>query len=193
MSIKYLKKSEINKNDFHDENIRDVERSIIENIKKNGDDAVKELSLKFDNWSPSNFKLSKKEIDNIVSQTPKNVKEDIRFAQEQIRNFAKSQLNSINNIEVETLPGITLGHKNIPVNRVGCYIPGGRYPMVASAHMSIVTAKVAGVDEIIACTPPTKGMPHYPTITAMALAGANEIYLLGGVQAVAAMAIGTKK
>ena len=192
MTIEYIKQSKKKQTDFNDEKVRNIVKKIIDNVKKNGDKAVRELSFKFDNWSPNSFKLSKDEIDNIIKNTPSNVKDDIKFAQQQIKNFAKAQMNSINNIEIETLPGITLGHKNIPVSRVGCYIPGGRYPMVASAHMSIVTARVAGVKEIIACTPPTKGKPHYPTITAMALAGADEIYLLGGVQAVSAMAIGTE-
>tara|TARA_Y100000590_G_scaffold361379_1_gene418014 strand:+ start:404 stop:1681 length:1278 start_codon:yes stop_codon:yes gene_type:complete len=192
MTIVYLKKS-IKKQDIaEDENIRNIVREIIVDIKKKGDAAVRDYSKKFDNWSPQKFKLNKDEIDNIVNNTPDKIKEDIKFAQKQIKNFAEIQLNSIKNVEVETLPGVILGHKNIPVDRVGCYIPGGRYPMVASAHMSIITAKVAGVKEIIACTPPTKEKPHYPTITAMSMAGADEIYLLGGVQAVSAMALGTE-
>ncbi|MEO5998093.1 MAG: histidinol dehydrogenase, partial [Chitinophagaceae bacterium] len=165
---------------------------IIENIEQNGDAAVRDYSEKFDKWSPLSFRLTEAEIKQIISTVPAAVIEDIKFAQQQIRNFAQKQRESIKDIEVETLPGVFLGHKNIPVNSAGCYIPGGRYPMVASAHMSILTAKVAGVKRVIACTPPIKGEVPAATITAMYLAGADEIYLLGGVQAMVAMATGTE-
>jgi sulfopropanediol 3-dehydrogenase len=167
-------------------------KDMIEQVTQRGDQAVRELSVKFDKWSPSNFKLSSKEIEECINSLSKQTISDIQFAQEQVRNFALHQKNAIKDIEVETLPGVILGHKNIPVNSVGCYVPGGRYPMVASAHMSIVTAKVAGVKRVIACTPPIDGGIPAATVTAMALAGADEIYILGGVQAMAAMALGTE-
>src|SRR5207237_3665519 len=142
-------------------------------------------------WSPADFRLSRSDIDSLMASVSRETIEDIRFAQAQIRNFAEHQRAALKDIEVETVPGVRLGHRNIPVSSAGCYTPGGRYPMVASAQMTIVTAKVAGVDRIIACTPPTKGKPHAETIAAMAMAGADAIYVLGGVQAVAAMALGT--
>lgn len=172
-----------------------IQQSVTEIIKKieaEGDKAVRELSERFDKWSPISFRLEVDEIEKIMATIPNEVIDDIKFAQEQIRNFAQEQRKSIKDIEVETLPGVILGHKNIPVNSVGCYIPGGRYPMVASAHMSIVTAKVAGVSKVIACTPPINGGIPNNTIAAMYLAGADEIYVLGGIQAMAAMAIGTE-
>jgi sulfopropanediol 3-dehydrogenase len=153
---------------------------------------VRELSQKFDNWSPPSFRLRHDDIAAIVAKVPEDTIADIRFAQSQVRNFAQAQRDALRDVEVETLPGVILGHKNIPVESVGCYVPGGRYPMVASAHMSIVTAKVAGVPRIIACTPPNEGEPHPATIAAMHLGGADEIHVLGGVQAVAAMALGTE-
>ncbi|MCQ6268131.1 histidinol dehydrogenase [Fictibacillus sp. WQ 8-8] len=166
-------------------------RGIINNVTSNGDKAIRELSNKFDQWSPESFRMSRLEIKEIIKTVSEKTIDDIKFAQAQIRRFAEEQRSSIRDVEVETLPGVTLGHKNIPVNSVGCYIPGGRYPMVASAHMSIVTAKVAGVKRIIACTPPINGEIPAATVTAMHLAGADEIYILGGVQALAAMALGT--
>ncbi len=171
--------------------VRGTVEEILADIEKRGDVAVRALSKKFDNWNPKDFKLSKAEIDECVKSLPKQVIEDIKFAQAQIRNFAQIQRDSLRDVEVETLPGVVLGHKNIPVNSVGCYVPGGKYPMVASAHMSIVTAKVAGVKRIIACAPPYKGSPHPAIVAAMHLAGATEIYALGGVQAIGAMALGT--
>jgi sulfopropanediol 3-dehydrogenase len=171
--------------------VRGTVEEILADIEKRGDVAVRALSKKFDNWNPKDFKLSKAEIDACVKSLPKQVIEDIKFAQAQIRNFAQIQRDSLRDVEVETLPGVVLGHKNIPVNSVGCYVPGGKYPMVASAHMSIVTAKVAGVKRIIACAPPYKGSPHPAIVAAMHLAGATEIYALGGVQAIGAMALGT--
>lgn len=172
--------------------VKETVSSIIKEIEDHGDQKVQEYSLKFDQWSPESFKLSSEEISAIMSQIPLQVIEDIKFAQEQIRFFAQKQRESILDIEVETLPGIVLGHKNIPIDSVGCYIPGGRYPMVASAHMSILTAKVAGVKRVIGFTPPSNGKLPLTTIAAMHLAGADEIYILGGIQALAAMAVGTE-
>lgn len=161
-------------------------------VEVRGDQAVRELSEKFDNWSPESFRLTEDQVNVIVSKVPAEVIEDIKFAQKNIREFAEAQLASLSDVEVENIPGVILGHKNIPVNSVGCYIPGGRYPMVASAHMSVLTAKVAGVARVIACTPPINGEIPNATIAAMYLAGADEIYLLGGIQAMAAMALGTE-
>lgn len=171
--------------------VRSVVEVILADIEKRGDEAVRLLSKKFDNWSPKDFRLSKSQIEECLKSLPKQVIDDIKFAQAQIRNFAQIQRDSIRDVEVETMPGVVLGHKNIPINSVGCYVPGGKYPMVASAHMSIVTAKVAGVKRIIACAPPYKGGPHPAIVAAMHLAGATEIYALGGVQAIGAMALGT--
>ena len=178
--------------DALDLKVRQTVESILTDVKKRGDVAVRELSQQFDKWSPASFKLSKSELDAIVATVPKSTLDDIKFAQAQIRNFAQHQRAALKDIEVETLPGVKLGHKNIPVDSVGCYVPGGRYPMVASAHMSIVTARTAGVRRVIACTPPNQGMPHAETIAAMVLAGADDIYVLGGVQAIAAMGVGTQ-
>lgn len=171
--------------------VRGTVEGILADIEKRGDAAVRELSQKFDSWNPKDFRLSKAEIDECVKSLPKQVVNDIKFAQEQIRNFAQIQRDAMRDVEVETLPGIVLGHKNIPINSVGCYVPGGKYPLVASAHMSVVTAKVAGVKRIIACAPPYQGKPHPAIVAAMHLAGADEIYVLGGVQAIGAMALGT--
>jgi sulfopropanediol 3-dehydrogenase len=172
--------------------VRETVGNIIQEIEAKRDAAVRKFSERFDNWSPPSFRLSNAEIERIVKEVPERVIGDIKFAQQQIRNFARKQRESIHDIEVETLPGVTLGHKNIPVNSAGCYIPGGRYPMVASAHMSIITAKVAGVKRVIACTPTIQGNIPEATVAAMYLAGADEIYLLGGVQAMVAMALGTE-
>ena len=172
--------------------VQETVAKLIADVKARGDLAVRELSAKFDSWSPSSFRLSQNEIDSLVASVSAQTIEDIEFAQAQIRNFAEHQKAALKDIEVETLPGVRLGHRNIPVSSVGCYIPGGRYPMVASSHMTIVAAKVAGVQRVIACTPPTGGKPHPETVAAMALAGADEIYILGGVQAIAAMALGTE-
>ena len=177
--------------DAIDMKVRQTVESILDDVRKRGDQAVRELSGKFDKWSPPSFKLSAAEIDAILSKIPPGTIADIKFAQAQIRKFAEHQRAALKDIEVETLPGVKLGHRNIPVDSVGCYVPGGRYPMVASAHMSIVTARTAGVRRVIACTPPNQGAPHAETIAAMVLAGADEIYVLGGVQAVAAMGLGT--
>jgi sulfopropanediol 3-dehydrogenase len=166
--------------------------AILAEIAARGEAAVRECSEKFDKWSPASFRLSEREIEECISALPKQVVDDIRFAQAQIRNFALKQRAALQDVEVETIPGVVLGHKNIPVNSVGCYVPGGRYPMVASAHMSVVTAKAAGVKRIIASAPPTGGKPHAATVAAMHFGGADEIYAFGGVQAVAAMALGTE-
>lgn len=175
-----------------DVKVQEIVNGIIKDIEKNGDAAVRTLAEKFDNWKADRFRLTNEQIADIVKTVPEETINDIKFAQEQIRNFAQKQRESMKDIEVETLPGVILGHKHIPVNSVGCYIPGGRYPMVASSHMSILTAKVAGVKRVIACTPPIKGEIPAATVTAMYLAGADEIYILGGVQAMTAMAVGTE-
>jgi sulfopropanediol 3-dehydrogenase len=173
-----------------DQKVRQTVEGILADVKKRGDAAVREYSEKFDRWIPK--KLGQEEIEAILARVPPETIKDIKFAQAQIRGFAEHQRAAIRDIEVETLPGVKLGHRNIPVESVGCYVPGGRYPMVASAHMSIVTARVAGVSRIIACTPPNQGEPHAETIAAMVLGGADEIHVVGGVQAIAAMAIGTQ-
>ena len=178
--------------DANELEIRRTVESILDAVRQRGDAAVRELSAKFDKWSPRSFRLSGADIDAIMAKVSPGTLADIRFAQAQIRNFAEHQRAAIRDIEVETLPGVKLGHRNIPVESVGCYVPGGRYPMVASAHMSIVTARTAGVRHIIACTPPSQGEPHPETIAAMVLGGADEIHVLGGVQAIAAMALGTE-
>ncbi len=188
--LKAARQAEIS--DAADMKVRSTVEGIIKAVREGGDAAVREFSGKFDNWSPETFRLSGKQLEELVASVPVETIADIQFAQDQVRNFAQHQRAALVDIEVETLPGVFLGHKNVPVSSVGCYVPGGRYPMVASAHMSIVTAKVAGVKRIIACTPPTAGAPHAETIAAMVMAGADEIYLMGGVQAVAAMALGTE-
>jgi len=174
-----------------DAKVRATVESILEDVKARGDAAIRDLSKKFDNWEPANFRLDVQEIERAISQVSRRDLDDIRFAQAQVRNFAQKQRETLQDLEVETLPGVILGHKHIPVNAIGCYVPGGRYPMVASAHMSIVTARVAGVKRIIACAPPHRGGPHPAIVGAMHFGGADEIYVLGGVQAVAAMALGT--
>ena len=166
--------------------------ALISDVAERGEQAVREMSEAFDGWAPERFRLSAEQTDEIVAGVDPDTVEDIRFAQSQIRNFAQAQLDSIGDVEVETMPGVTLGHKHIPVSSVGAYVPGGRYPMVASAHMSVLTAKVAGVPRVAACTPPIGGRIPAETVAAMHLAGADEIYLLGGVQAVASLALGTE-
>ncbi len=175
-----------------DQKVRSTVEGILNDIRTRGDVAVRELSEKFDKWTPENFRLSEQQIKEIVASLPQQVIDDIHFAQAQVRNFAQHQRNALKDIEVETLPGVILGHKNIPVNSVGCYVPGGRYPMVASAHMSVLTAKVAGVKRVVACTPPINGEIPAATVAAMHFGGADEIYILGGIQAIASMALGTK-
>jgi len=175
-----------------DRKVRATVEGILEDVAQRGDAAVRELSARFDQWEPERFRLSDTQIQELIRSLPEQVIEDIRFAQAQIRRFAEAQLASLREFEMETLPGIRLGQKNIPVASVGCYVPGGRYPMVASAHMSVLTARVAGVKHIIACTPPLGGKAPAATVAAMSMAGADEIYLLGGVQAIAAMGLGTE-
>ncbi|MET8903609.1 histidinol dehydrogenase [Streptomyces sp. NPDC004538] len=167
-------------------------RVILDDIRERGDDAVRRYSEKFDDWSPESFRLSPDEIRRIVSQVPDTVLDDIRFVQDQVRTFAQAQRDALADIEIETLPGVRLGHRHVPVSGAGAYVPGGRYPLTASAHMTIVTAKVAGVPRVAACTPPIRGEIPAATVAAMHLAGADEIHLLGGVQAVAALAVGTE-
>ena len=192
MTIKYLKRG---KNDsdkaLEDASVSEIVKKTLNMIKEDGDKAVRELSERFDNYSPKSFKLSLSEINNLIDKVPARDLEDIKFAQEQIKNFAQAQRDSMKDIEIETMPGVILGHKNIPVQSVGCYVPGGKFPMVASAHMSIVTANVAKVPRIIASTPPFHGKPNPAVIAAMHLGGAHDIYILGGIQAVGAMALGT--
>jgi len=175
-----------------DSKVREIVEGILDEVGRRGDAAVRELSEKFDSYTPDNFLLSADEIEKSVSQVSSRDLADIEFAQAQVKNFAEHQKASLSDIEVETVPGVILGHKNIPVNSVGCYVPGGKYPMVASAHMSVVTAKVAGVKRIIASAPPQGGAPHPAIVAAMYMGGADEIYCLGGVQAVATMALGTE-
>jgi sulfopropanediol 3-dehydrogenase len=172
--------------------VRKTVEGILADIAARGEAAVREYSEKFDTWSPASFRLSESDIAECVRALPQQTIDDIKFAQEQIRNFALKQRAALRDVEVETIPGVVLGHKNIPVNSVGCYVPGGRYPMVASAHMSVVTAKAAGVKRIIASAPPFGGKPHPAIVAAMHFGGATEIYAFGGVQAVAAMALGTE-
>ena len=175
-----------------DAKVRETVESILADVEARRDTAVRELSQKFDVWSPGSFKLTAPEIERAISQVARRDLDDIKFAQTQVRNFARAQKDTLRDLEVETLPGVVLGHKHIPVDSIGCYVPGGRYPMVASAHMSIVTARVAGVRRIAACAPPYRGGPHPAIVAAMHFGGADDIYVLGGVQAVAAMALGTE-
>lgn len=191
MAIRYLKSGK--GGDTTTSSDRDLRRkveTILSDVEERGDAAIRELSARFDSWEPESFRLSKDQIREAIASLPTEAVEDIRFAQDQIRRFAEVQRESIQDVEVETLPGVVLGHRTIPVSSVGCYVPGGRYPMVASAHMSVLTAKVAGVENVIACTPPSGGKVPAATVAAIHFAGADEIYLLGGVQALAAMAFG---
>ncbi len=193
MTIQYLKKGK-NEADraLDDAKVREIVEGTLKAIAERGDEAVREFSDKFDSYTPKSFKLSADEIDSLVKKVAPQDLEDIKFAQSQIRKFAQAQRDSMQDIEVETMPGVILGHKNIPVQSVGCYVPGGKFPMVASAHMSIVTANVAKVPRIIASTPPFGGEPNPAVIAAMHLGGAHEIYVIGGIQAVGAMALGTE-
>ncbi|MBY6136661.1 histidinol dehydrogenase [Nocardioides marinus] len=193
MTIEYLKRGKSDADRAEDDaKTRAVVEATLKDIETRGDAAVRELSEKFDNYSPESFRLSQQEIDELIASLSDRELADIKFAQEQVMNFAQAQRDSMLDIEVETLPGVILGHKNIPVQSVGCYVPGGKFPMVASAHMSVATAKVAGVPRIIACTPPFQGKPNAAVIAAMHLGGAHEIYVMGGIQAIGAMAIGTE-
>ena len=172
--------------------VRETVEKLLADIETRGDMAVRELSKRFDNWEPEEFKLSEAQIQACINRLDSGTLDDIRFAQDQIRNFAQIQRDSMKDVEEETLPGVILGHRHIPMNRVGSYVPGGKFPMVASAHMSVVTAKVAGVKEIITCAPPFQGKPADAIVAAQSMGGADSIYVLGGVQAVAAMALGTE-
>ncbi len=175
-----------------DAKVRSTVEAILADIEARGDAAVRDYSAKFDKWEPASFRLSQAEIDACIKALTPQALDDIKFAQAQIRRFAQIQKSSMHDIEIETLPGVVLGHRNIPVNSVCCYIPGGKYPLIASAHMSVLTAKVAGVKRVVACAPPFEGKPSNEIVAAMSLAGADEIYCLGGVQAIGAMAIGTE-
>jgi len=193
MAIKYIKKGmAVEESAANQAKTRQIVEGILSDVETRRDEAVRELSSKFDKWSPESFRLSETQIQEIITTIPQKTIEDIKWAQAQVRRFAQIQKSTIRDIEIETIPGVILGHKNVPVNSVGCYVPGGRYPMVASAHMSVLTAKVAGVKKVIACTPPDPktGVPPAETVAAMYFAGADEIYILGGVQAMAAMAYG---
>ena len=174
-----------------DEKVRRVVEDALNDIARRGDAAVREMSIKFDRWEREDFRLSEEKIESCLAELTGQDRADILFAQEQIRNFAQVQRDALQDVEVETLPGVMLGHRNIPVNAVGCYVPGGKYPLLASAHMSVVTAKVAGVQRIATCAPPFDGRPAPAIVAAQHLAGADEIYVLGGIQAVGAMALGT--
>jgi sulfopropanediol 3-dehydrogenase len=174
-----------------DDKVRETVESVLAEIEARGDEAVRELSVRFDKWDREDYRLTEQEIENCLSQLTKRDLEDIRFAQTQVRNFAQKQRDCMLDLEVETMPGVILGHKNIPVESVGCYVPGGKYPLLASAHMSVITAKVAGVPRVVTCAPPYQGKPAPAIVAAQHLAGADAIYCLGGIQAVGAMAIGT--
>ena len=193
MAIKYLKRGKPEAERAQDEDaIRESVEAILEDITARRDTAVRELAEKFDGYSPKSFRLSRNEIDALIGSLSGQELHDIKFAQEQVRQFARVQRDSMRDVEVESLPGVILGHRNIPVQSVGCYVPGGKFPMVASAHMSVVTASVASVPRIAAATPPFKGRPNAAVVAAMHLGGAHEIYVLGGIQAVGAMALGTE-
>ena len=193
MTITYLKTGKPDaERALDDANTKASVETTLVDIEERGDAAIRDLSAKFDNYTPKNFRLTDQEIEGLLAALSERELADIKFAQEQVRNFAQAQRDSMLDIEIETLPGVILGHKNIPVQSVGCYVPGGKFPMVASAHMSVATASVAGVPRIIACTPPFNGQPNPAVIAAMHLGGAHEIYVLGGIQAVGAMAIGTE-
>ena len=193
MTIEYLKKGKhAADRALDDAKVSKIVEDTLQAIAAKGDEALREFSIKFDNYNPTSFKLSSAEIENLIKQVSKRDMEDIKFAQSQIRKFAQAQRDSMLDIEIETMPGVILGHKNIPVQSVGCYVPAGKFPMVASAHMSIVTAEVAKVPRIIAATPPFQGKPNPAVIAAMHLGGAHEIYVMGGIQAVGAMSLGTE-
>ncbi|MCZ8154356.1 MAG: histidinol dehydrogenase [Rhodobacteraceae bacterium] len=193
MTITYLKRGKpADQRAEDDAAVRATVESVLEDIEARGDAAIRDLSVKFDRYDPPAFRLTPSEIEAAMQKVAPRDMEDIRFAQTQIRSFAQAQRAALQDIEVETLPGVILGHRNIPVQSVGCYVPGGKFPMVASAHMSVLTAAVAGVPRIIASAPPVKGEPHPAIVAAMHMGGAHEIYVLGGMQAVGAMAIGTE-
>ena len=193
MTIRYLKEGKPQTERAEDDaKVRAIVESTLADIEKRGDEAVRELAEKFDNYSPASYRLTEDEIQELIAQVSPRDMEDIKFAHDQVRKFAEAQRASMTDIEVEPMPGVILGHKNIPVQSVGCYVPAGKFPMVASAHMSVLTASVAGVPRIVAATPPFQGKPNPAVVAAMHLGGAHEIYVLGGMQAVGAMAIGTQ-
>ena len=190
---KYLKSGKsLAEKETDDQKTKETVEEVLKQIERGGDRAVRALSNKFDNYDPTSFKLSDDQISTLIKTLSDRELQDIKFAQEQVRNFAEIQRGSMTDVEVETLPGVILGHKNIPVQSVGCYVPAGKFPMVASAHMSVATASVAKVPRIIACTPPFKGQPNAAVVAAMHLGGAHEIYVIGGIQAIGAMALGTE-
>ncbi len=193
MTITYLKrgKSDAERSD-DDKQVRETVETVLADIEQNGDEAVRRLSKQFDGYDRPSYRLSPSEIEALVNRVSTRDMDDIKFAQKQIRNFAEAQKASMTDIEVETMPGVILGHRNIPVQSVGCYVPAGKFPMVAAAHMSVLTANVAGVPRIVAATPPFQGEPNPAVIAAIHMAGAHEIYALGGIQGVGAMAIGTE-
>ena len=174
-----------------DRKVRDIVEAALADIESRGDAALRDMSIKFDGWDREDYRLSQAEIDACVESLSAQERKDIEFAQTQVRNFAQIQRESMKDVEVETLPGVVLGHKNVPVNAAGCYVPGGKYPLLAGAHMSVITAKVAGVKRVVTCAPPFEGKPARAIVAAQAMAGADEIYALGGIQAIGAMAIGT--
>ena len=193
MAIRYLKESKSQSERREDDaKVKAIVEDTLADIEARGDAAIRELSEKFDHYSPASFRLSEDEIEALIAEVSPRDLDDIRFAQDQVRRFAEAQRASMTDIEVETMPGVILGHKNIPVQSVGCYVPAGKFPMVASAHMSVLTASVAGVPRIIAATPPFQGKPNAAVVAAMHLGGAHEIYVLGGMQGIGAMALGTE-
>ena len=193
MTVRFLKEGKPQTERAEDDaKVRQIVETTLADIEARGDAAVSELAEKFDNYSPASYRLSQDEIDALIAEVSPRDMEDIKFAHDQVKAFAQAQRASMTDIEVETMPGVILGHKNIPVQSVGCYVPAGKFPMVASAHMSVLTASVAGVPRIVAATPPFQGKPNPAVIAAMHLGGAHEIYVLGGMQAIGAMAIGTE-
>ena len=190
--IRFIKRPEVQVSGFHDEKLTRTVQDLIAEVERDGDAAVRRLSTKFDGLDRDSYRLNKTEIAECLNSLSAGEREDIEFAQEQVRNFAQVQKDSMLELEVETLPGVILGHKHVPIQNVGCYVPGGKYPLLASAHMSVLTAKVAGCDRVITCAPPFGGKPAPQIVAAQHLAGADEIYVMGGVQAIAAMAVGTE-
>lgn len=192
MAYRLKSKTDVEKHNERDEQVTKAVLSILEDVATRGDDAVRELSTRLDDYSPRDFRLTEEEIQAAVDSLAERDRADMLFARDQVERFALAQRKCLRDLEIETLPGVVLGHKNIPIQNVGCYVPGGRYPMLASAHMSVLTAKVAGCERVITCAPPFKGKPAPAIVAAQHFAGADEIYCLGGVQAIAAMALGTE-
>jgi sulfopropanediol 3-dehydrogenase len=190
--IRHIKSAEARASNFLDRTLTKNVQALLDEVQEGGDAAVRRLAIRFDGLDRQNYRLAKAEIEACLNSISKQERTDIEFAQQQVRNFAEAQKAALTDIEVETLPGVILGHRNVPVKSVGCYVPGGKYPLLASAHMSVLTAKVAGCERVITCAPPFKGKPAPLIVAAQHLAGADEIYVLGGVQAVAAMALGTE-